>query len=177
MRSNLKEVQIYNLLLLKEGPYICLLDLCYCIYHTQSHLIHVVSIHKFYNSSENCRKFFVYVKMHPQLLAITKIYPTCPSLYLLIVVCVVQMWCTSTGEAHVQVQQLPQNKSILAVIAFGDSIVDQGCNNYLTTIAKCNFPPYGQDFPDHQSTGRFSNAKTPPDIIGTLRKHILHYVV
>ncbi|KAL8135703.1 hypothetical protein AgCh_010363 [Apium graveolens] len=107
--------------------------------------------------------------MDQLLLAITKIYPTrYPILFLLVVSVVVQVRCTSTGEAHDHVQQLPQNKSIQAVIVFGDSIVDQGCNNYLLTIAKCNFPPYGQDFPDHQSTGRFSNAKTPPDIVGTL---------
>ncbi|KAK1362282.1 GDSL esterase/lipase EXL3-like [Heracleum sosnowskyi] len=104
--------------------------------------------------------------MHPVLLvlAITKTHPRCPSM-LLIVISLVQIWCTiSRGEAQV-VQQIPQNQSIPALIAFGDSIVDQGCNNNLTTIVKCNFPPYGQDFPSHQSTGRFSNAKTPPDIL------------
>lgn len=107
--------------------------------------------------------------MNPLLLAITNIYRRCPNI--LLVVSVVQIWCTiRCGEAHVQ--QLPLNKSIPAVIAFGDSIVDQGCNNNLHTIVKCNFPPYGQDFPAHQSTGRFSNAKTPPDILGTLHTYM-----
>ena len=76
------------------------------------------------------------------------------------------IWCSIGAEAGVQ---LPPNISIPAVIAFGDSIVDQGCNNNLNTLVKCNFPPYGQDFIAHQSTGRFSNGKTPPDFVGTGR--------
>nr|XP_016482114.1 PREDICTED: GDSL esterase/lipase EXL1-like isoform X3 [Nicotiana tabacum] len=61
--------------------------------------------------------------------------------------------------------QLPQGVNIKAVFAFGDSIVDQGNNNNLTTRAKCNFLPYGKDFMGGKPTGRFSNAKTPPDMI------------
>nr|XP_016440039.1 PREDICTED: GDSL esterase/lipase EXL3-like [Nicotiana tabacum] len=61
--------------------------------------------------------------------------------------------------------QLPQDVVIKAVFAFGDSIVDQGNNNNLTTRAKCNFLPYGKDFMGGKPTGRFSNAKTPPDMI------------
>ncbi|XP_017701675.2 GDSL esterase/lipase EXL3-like [Phoenix dactylifera] len=55
-----------------------------------------------------------------------------------------------------------------AVIVFGDSIVDAGNNNDLETIVKCNFPPYGQDFIDHQPTGRFSNGKVPSDFIASM---------
>lgn len=66
--------------------------------------------------------------------------------------------------------QLPQGVNIKAVFAFGDSIVDQGNNNNLTTRAKCNFLPYGKDFMGGKPTGRFSNAKTPPDMIGILIK-------
>lgn len=55
---------------------------------------------------------------------------------------------------------LPENVIVPAVIAFGDSIVDQGANNNLTTLFKANFSPYGK------STGRFSNNKTPADMIG-----------
>ncbi|KAH0680662.1 hypothetical protein KY284_021747 [Solanum tuberosum] len=54
---------------------------------------------------------------------------------------------------------------VKAVFAFGDSIVDQGSNNYIATIVKCNFPPYGKDFNGGMPTGRFSNGKTPPDLI------------
>ncbi|XP_010320438.1 GDSL esterase/lipase EXL3 [Solanum lycopersicum] len=61
--------------------------------------------------------------------------------------------------------QLPNNMVVKAVFAFGDSIVDQGSNNYVSTIVKCNFPPYGKDFNGGLPTGRFSNGKTPPDLI------------
>ncbi|KAK1388556.1 GDSL esterase/lipase EXL3 [Heracleum sosnowskyi] len=60
-----------------------------------------------------------------------------------------------------------ENKTLLfpAVFGFGDSIVDQGNNNHLTTQIKCNFPPYGKDFMGGLPTGRFSNAKTLLDIL------------
>ncbi|XP_017246206.1 GDSL esterase/lipase EXL3-like [Daucus carota subsp. sativus] len=99
--------------------------------------------------------------MHKLLLAIIKIHGSCSSM--LFALSVAHMiWCSIGAEAGVQ---LPPNISIPAVIAFGDSIVDQGCNNNLNTLVKCNFPPYGQDFIAHQSTGRFSNGKTPPDFV------------
>uniref|UniRef100_M1ALM4 Zinc finger protein n=1 Tax=Solanum tuberosum TaxID=4113 RepID=M1ALM4_SOLTU len=60
---------------------------------------------------------------------------------------------------------VPRNKSIPAVIVFGDSIVDTGNNNGLTTIGKVNYPPYGKDFMGGKPTGRFSNGKVPPDLI------------
>ncbi|CAA6669715.1 unnamed protein product [Spirodela intermedia] len=52
-----------------------------------------------------------------------------------------------------------------ALIAFGDSIVDPGNNNVLTTVVKCNFPPYGQDFVGSTPTGRFCNGKIPTDFL------------
>ncbi|KAL1822896.1 hypothetical protein ACET3Z_009674 [Daucus carota] len=61
--------------------------------------------------------------------------------------------------------KLPPNVTFPAVIAFGDSIVDQGTNNYINTVIKCNFPPYGLDFMGSTPTGRFSNAKTPLDLL------------
>ncbi|OIT03686.1 PREDICTED: GDSL esterase/lipase EXL3-like [Nicotiana attenuata] len=70
---------------------------------------------------------------------------------------------SSRIEAKVK---LPPNVVVKAVYAFGDSIVDQGNNNNIvTTPVKCNFPPYGKDFMGGMPTGRFSNAKTPPDMI------------
>lgn len=53
-----------------------------------------------------------------------------------------------------------------ALLVFGDSIVDPGNNNMLITPAKANFPPYGRDFQGHDPTGRFSNGRIPPDLIG-----------
>lgn len=52
-----------------------------------------------------------------------------------------------------------------AFFVFGDSLVDNGNNNYLLTTARADAPPYGIDFPTHQATGRFSNGFNIPDII------------
>ncbi|CAK9171798.1 unnamed protein product [Ilex paraguariensis] len=71
------------------------------------------------------------------------------------------IFCTST-EAVIK---LPENVTVPAVIVFGDSIVDQGNNNNLATLIKSDFPPYGKDFMGGRPTGRFSNAKTPADLI------------
>ncbi|KAL3511724.1 hypothetical protein ACH5RR_024441 [Cinchona calisaya] len=50
-----------------------------------------------------------------------------------------------------------------ALIAFGDSAVDVGNNNYIRTFFKANHPPYGRDFTGHQATGRFCNGKLATD--------------
>ena len=52
-----------------------------------------------------------------------------------------------------------------AVIVFGDSSVDAGNNNQISTVLKSNFAPYGRDFYGGRATGRFSNGKIPPDFI------------
>ncbi|KAK8581190.1 hypothetical protein V6N13_144230 [Hibiscus sabdariffa] len=51
-----------------------------------------------------------------------------------------------------------------AFITFGDSVVDVGNNDYLPTIFKANYPPYGRDFANHKPTGRFCNGKLATDI-------------
>jgi hypothetical protein len=53
-----------------------------------------------------------------------------------------------------------------AIITFGDSAVDVGNNDYLYTIFKANYPPYGRDFVNHRPTGRFCNGKLATDITG-----------
>ncbi|TXG52020.1 hypothetical protein EZV62_021189 [Acer yangbiense] len=68
----------------------------------------------------------------------------------------------STTEAAIK---LAGNNTFPAVIFFGDSIVDTGNNNYVLTVAKCNFPPYGKDFIGGKATGRFCNGKVPPDFV------------
>ncbi|CAA7042570.1 unnamed protein product [Microthlaspi erraticum] len=81
-----------------------------------------------------------------------------------------QFWCViflvllsdTTINALVK---LPPNKTIPAIIVFGDSIVDAGNNDDMITEARCNFPPYGIDFNGGVPTGRFSNGKVPTDII------------
>lgn len=72
----------------------------------------------------------------------------------------------STATTIKAVYHLPPNMTIPAVIVFGDSIGDQGNNNNLNTLIKCNFSPYGKDFIGKLATGRFTNAKTPPDMLG-----------
>ncbi|KAL6546551.1 hypothetical protein OROMI_022272 [Orobanche minor] len=57
------------------------------------------------------------------------------------------------------------NSTIPALFIFGDSTVDSGNNNYIKTIARSNFPPYGKDFPNHIPTGRFTNGKLLTDFL------------
>ncbi|TYH35687.1 hypothetical protein ES332_D13G210100v1 [Gossypium tomentosum] len=52
-----------------------------------------------------------------------------------------------------------------AFFVFGDSLVDNGNNNYLATTARADSPPYGIDTPSRHPTGRFSNGKNIPDFI------------
>ncbi|KAK6913413.1 GDSL lipase/esterase [Dillenia turbinata] len=51
-----------------------------------------------------------------------------------------------------------------ALYALGDSIFDAGNNNFLPTLAKANYLPYGSDF-ESGATGRFTNNKTIADCI------------
>ncbi|KAK7333734.1 hypothetical protein VNO80_30511 [Phaseolus coccineus] len=52
-----------------------------------------------------------------------------------------------------------------AIIVFGDSSVDSGNNNFIPTMARSNFQPYGRDFFNGNPTGRFSNGRIPPDFV------------
>lgn len=52
-----------------------------------------------------------------------------------------------------------------AFFVFGDSLVDNGNNNYLHTNARADSPPYGIDYPTHRPTGRFSNGFNIADLI------------
>ncbi|KAI8535612.1 hypothetical protein RHMOL_Rhmol10G0187600 [Rhododendron molle] len=57
-------------------------------------------------------------------------------------------------------------KQFTALFAFGDSLTDNGNNNYfLSSLAKANYVPYGVDFEEGPS-GRFSNGRTSLDYIG-----------
>ncbi|XP_073291249.1 GDSL esterase/lipase At1g29670-like [Primulina huaijiensis] len=60
---------------------------------------------------------------------------------------------------------------------FGDSIVDNGNNNFRQTTSRADFLPYGIDFPGGP-TGRFSNGRNIADILAELlgfEKHIPRY--
>ncbi|KAB2002425.1 hypothetical protein E1A91_D11G067600v1 [Gossypium mustelinum] len=54
-----------------------------------------------------------------------------------------------------------------AMFVMGDSLVDNGNNNGLSSLAKSNYPPYGTDF-QGGPTGRFTNGKTIIDLLGDL---------
>ncbi|KAI3927194.1 hypothetical protein MKW92_013532 [Papaver armeniacum] len=56
------------------------------------------------------------------------------------------------------------NKLAPALYVFGDSVVDSGNNNYLETLAKGNYKPYGVDYPNGAS-GRFTNGYTIVDYL------------
>lgn len=57
---------------------------------------------------------------------------------------------------------LPKFSSILI---FGDSLVDTGNNNFITTAVKADHEPYGESFPGGIPTGRFSNGKLMSDFL------------
>lgn len=52
-----------------------------------------------------------------------------------------------------------------AFFVFGDSLVDNGNNDYLATTARADSYPYGIDYPTRRATGRFSNGLNIPDLI------------
>ncbi|CAI0552796.1 unnamed protein product [Linum tenue] len=55
-----------------------------------------------------------------------------------------------------------------AAIIFGDSTVDTGNNNYITTaVFKADHLPYGENFPSETPTGRFSDGRLIPDLIAS----------
>ncbi|XP_062119472.1 GDSL esterase/lipase EXL3-like [Humulus lupulus] len=81
--------------------------------------------------------------------------------FLIICVDMIILWCSFT-EGRVKIAR---NKTVSAVIMFGDSIVDTGNNNNnILSPARSNFPPYGRDFRGGKSTGRYSNGKVPSDL-------------
>lgn len=74
----------------------------------------------------------------------------------------VQLILLRTAQSLVD-RSVSTNSSVSAIYVFGDSIVDTGNNDYIKTYSKCNFPPYGVDFINNRSTGRFSNGKVITD--------------
>lgn len=55
-----------------------------------------------------------------------------------------------------------------ALYVLGDSLLDSGNNNFLPTLARADFKPYGVNFPGG-ATGRFTNGRTVADFIGMSR--------
>ncbi|ESQ32948.1 hypothetical protein EUTSA_v10005312mg [Eutrema salsugineum] len=87
------------------------------------------------------------------------------SYHILLLVCLLNVFTTnSTGPFEEEAVLFGGNFSALYVI--GDSLVDPGNNNYLLTLVRANFPPYGSNFEGGKATGRFSDGKTIADYIG-----------
>lgn len=62
-------------------------------------------------------------------------------------------------------QTQPQQRQVPCFFIFGDSLVDNGNNNGMVTLARANYRPYGIDFPGG-TTGRFTNGRTYVDALG-----------
>ncbi|XVF87393.1 hypothetical protein PTKIN_Ptkin18bG0116600 [Pterospermum kingtungense] len=79
----------------------------------------------------------------------------------------VQFLCTAFFffVVAVSIKPRPFNNKVSAGFIFGDSTVDPGNNNYVETLFRGNFPPYGKDFKDQTPTGRFTNGKLSTDLI------------
>ena len=55
--------------------------------------------------------------------------------------------------------------TVPALFVFGDSLLDIGNNNNMSTLVKATSPPYG-NYPSGTSGGRFSNGPVTTDFIG-----------
>lgn len=71
--------------------------------------------------------------------------------------------CFAAGNAEAQLRP-PQGAMVPCFFIFGDSLVDNGNNNRLATLARANYRPYGIDFP-LGATGRFTNGRTYVDAL------------
>uniref|UniRef100_A0A7N0VGD0 GDSL esterase/lipase APG n=1 Tax=Kalanchoe fedtschenkoi TaxID=63787 RepID=A0A7N0VGD0_KALFE len=74
--------------------------------------------------------------------------------------CIALVLILACGYANAQ----DSTTLVSAIITFGDSVADVGNNDYLYTIFKANYPPYGRDFAGKKATGRFCNGKLATDI-------------
>ncbi|KAH6833957.1 GDSL-like Lipase/Acylhydrolase superfamily protein [Perilla frutescens var. hirtella] len=70
-----------------------------------------------------------------------------------------------TSSSHSS-SNVSDNAQASALFVFGDSLVDNGNNNFLSSIAKSNYYPYGIDSPRGVATGKFSNGDTFVDYLG-----------
>lgn len=72
----------------------------------------------------------------------------------------------SIGFSSIRVEAAePHRPQVPCYFIFGDSLVDNGNNMALPTVAKALTLPYGIDFPKGP-TGRFTNGRTVVDVVG-----------
>ncbi|KAG0566258.1 hypothetical protein M758_7G046200 [Ceratodon purpureus] len=73
--------------------------------------------------------------------------------------CGVEGWGSSPSGGN--------NVVVPALILFGDSTVDVGNNNFLGSMVRSDFLPYGRDFDTRTPTGRFTNGRMVADFVAT----------
>lgn len=88
------------------------------------------------------------------------------------IICVFVLILSLLGDSYVTKGE-PQ---VPCYFIFGDSLVDNGNNNVIRSLARADYLPYGIDFPDGP-TGRFSNGKTTVDVIGKFIKSNYFYLL
>lgn len=77
----------------------------------------------------------------------------------------------------IEVSGAPEANQPRSFFVFGDSLVDNGNNNFLVTYARADMPPYGIDTPSHRPNGRFSNGRNIPDIISFVFSFLICFYV
>ncbi|RXH85724.1 hypothetical protein DVH24_009545 [Malus domestica] len=87
---------------------------------------------------------------------------------ILLLVLLVQCCCSNTGAISTMTTSSSVGSAqVPAMFVFGDSLIDVGNNNFLNSLAKSNYYPYGCDF-RAGPTGRFTNGRTFVDLLGNL---------
>ncbi|XP_022852027.1 GDSL esterase/lipase At5g45670-like [Olea europaea var. sylvestris] len=77
------------------------------------------------------------------------------------------MCVVALAVVELHYEQAMAEPQVPCYFIFGDSLVDNGNNNNIQSLARANYLPYGIDFPDGP-TGRFSNGKTTVDVTAEL---------
>lgn len=84
-----------------------------------------------------------------------------------LLVCLIIICFNGRGWSQRLPRPQPQQSQVPCFFIFGDSLVDNGNNNGILTLARANYRPYGIDFPQG-TTGRFTNGRTFVDALGKL---------
>lgn len=88
-----------------------------------------------------------------------------PSAFQIWTVLSIHLICSATAELA-NTSSHPKRDAVPAFFIFGDSTVDTGNQNFISSVVRSDFPPYGRDFVPPGASGRFSNGKLANDYIG-----------
>ncbi|XP_015886207.2 GDSL esterase/lipase At1g33811-like [Ziziphus jujuba] len=80
---------------------------------------------------------------------------------------IIFVWFLLCAKACSQPRLPGDQAQVPCFFIFGDSLVDNGNNNRIVTLARANYRPYGIDFPQG-TTGRFTNGRTFVDVLAQL---------